>query len=230
MSGTVGLGALDLSAAKLYRRHDRRPDLVVASAGRDFGPRLTGCLFPPGSPGITAPWAGLPSPPPSLARYHRSAVTQYYRIHGRHRRACAQAGGHGPRDVRFVRRMRGPARVPRNCRRDTAAVRCDGRATEPAVTTPRTRLPVPGCGHNRAFCRTPSKVIHSLWAAVQEINYKGVSRIRPPSPAGWPGEVGLHSAPSSQALTRSGWGLFVNGFADYGAGFGGIERAKMSAA
>ena len=92
MSGTVELGTLGLSAAKLHSRHDRWPDLIVASAGRGFGPRLTGCLFPPGSPGIAAPWASLPSPAasPSLARRHRSAVTQYYSIHGRHRRSvCA---------------------------------------------------------------------------------------------------------------------------------------------
>ncbi len=108
---------LGLAAAKFHRRHDRRPGLIVASAGRDFGPRLRAACSPPGSPGIAAPWASLANPaaPPSPARYHRSAVTQYCSITvftadigGRVRRP-----GHRPRDVRFVRRMRAPARVPR---------------------------------------------------------------------------------------------------------------------
>jgi hypothetical protein len=115
MSGTVGLGTLDLSAAKLHRRHDRRLDLIVASAGRDFGPRLTGCLFPPGSPGITVPWASLPSPGRAsvvgtVSPLCRNAVLPYSRQTSAGVRASR---GHGPRDVRFVRRMRGPARVPR---------------------------------------------------------------------------------------------------------------------
>ena len=44
----VAIRPSNSSAAKLHRRHDRRPDLVVASAGRDFGPPPDGLLFPPG--------------------------------------------------------------------------------------------------------------------------------------------------------------------------------------
>ena len=69
MSGTVGVARWTDSHPPLPFRAIRRLDVIVAPAGCGSNLGLPGCLFAPGSPGVTAPLASLPSSaaPPSLA-------------------------------------------------------------------------------------------------------------------------------------------------------------------
>lgn len=97
----------------------RRPDRVLASAGRDFGPRLTGCLFPawltwhhgavgrPAEPG-RAPVAGTVSP------LCRNAVLPYSR-----QTSAGVRAGRGPRTAR--RAFRAQDAGARHACRATAA-------------------------------------------------------------------------------------------------------------
>ena len=61
VSGTVGWARWARRPPSSTSGTIRRPDLIVAPAGRGGGPRLPGCLFAPGSPRITAPRVSLPS-------------------------------------------------------------------------------------------------------------------------------------------------------------------------
>ena len=114
-----GRGTLDRTAARLPFRAIADSDLIVAPAGCGGDLRLPGCLFAPGSPGVTAPLASLPSSaaPRRWPERHRGAETaQYCSIWGITAvswRRCARAG-YGPRDLRSVRTMR-PVRLPTDC-------------------------------------------------------------------------------------------------------------------
>ena len=115
MSGTVELGTLGLSAAKLHSRYDRWPDLIVASARPWLRSPPDGLPVP-----VWLPWhRGAVGKPAESGRVSvagtvpplcRNAVLQYSRQTSAKR---VRRPGHRPRDVRFVRRMRGPARVRR---------------------------------------------------------------------------------------------------------------------
>ena len=60
----------------------------------------------------------------------------------------------------------------------------------------------------RAFLQTPSEVIHSLWAAVQEMNYNSVSHIRLRPMQGCPAKLGLHCSSGVSARVRRDLGAF----------------------